>query len=162
MINRILIVLFAASLFAAPAWADQKEDEQAVLTLIQAFFDAIHARDANAMAGMMRADGQLLAVIDTEEGEQILRRSNAEYMARLPEGDSVMTERMWNPTVMVHGSIALAWTPYDFHVDGERAHCGVNGFTLVKEDGRWIIDGAVFTVEPEGCADSPLAPLTAP
>jgi len=50
---------------------------------------------------------------------------------------------------MVHEGIAVVWTPYEFHVNGEFSHCGVDAFSLVRIDGQWKIAGIVYTVERE-------------
>jgi hypothetical protein len=70
-----------------------------------------------------------------------------------------MLERMWDARVLIHGRIAVLWTPYDFHRDGKFSHCGVDAFSLVKTDDGWKIAGFIYTVEPEGCRPSPLGPV---
>jgi hypothetical protein len=66
---------------------------------------------------------------------------------------------MWDPLVLVHGRIAVVWAPYDFHINGEFSHCGVDAFTLIKTENGWQIAGAAYTIEPKGCAASPLGPV---
>jgi hypothetical protein len=65
---------------------------------------------------------------------------------------------MWTPAVHVHGAIAVVWAPYDFHIDGKFSHCGVDTFSLVRTATGWQISGISYTVEPTGCAASPLGP----
>jgi len=73
------------------------------------------------------------------------------------ERKEISRERIWNPEVRVHGSIATVWAPYDFWVDGKFSHCGVDAFDLIKTPDGWKIAGGVFTMEAK-CEPSPLGP----
>ncbi|MBL8143577.1 MAG: hypothetical protein JNM38_20860 [Acidobacteria bacterium] len=55
--------------------------------------------------------------------------------------------------MLIRGPIALVWAPYEFKVDGKTTHCGIDVFDFVKTDGRWIVSNAMWTVEPDGCAE---------
>ena len=68
-------------------------------------------------------------------------------------------ERAWDETILIQGSIAIFWAPYDFHVDGEFSHCGVDSFQLIKKGDKWLITNASWTREIEKCQKSPLGPL---
>jgi hypothetical protein len=50
------------------------------------------------------------------------------------------------------------WAPYDFHIDGQRTHCGVEAFALIRRDSVWQIAGITYTVERRNCSASPLGP----
>jgi hypothetical protein len=52
----------------------------------------------------------------------------------------------------------VVWTPYDFHIDGEFSHCGIDAFNMVRTDEGWKIASIVWTVERTGCENSPLGP----
>lgn len=65
---------------------------------------------------------------------------------------------MWDPKIMIHKEIAIVWTKYDFHREGKFSHCGVDAFNLIKAPGGWKISGIIYTVEKEGCEESPLGP----
>lgn len=52
---------------------------------------------------------------------------------------------------MIRGGIAVVRAPYEFWVDGETSHCGVDVFDFVKTDGRWLVSNSMWTVEPEAC-----------
>ncbi len=44
----------------------------------------------------------------------------------------------------------------DFHADGKFSHCGIDVFNLVRMPDGWKISGGMFTMQREGCAESPL------
>ena len=62
-------------------------------------------------------------------------------------------ERYWNPTVLLRGSIAVVWAPYEFWRDGKTTHCGVDVFDLVKQDDVWRVANIMYTVEPQACPE---------
>ncbi len=139
----VLILLAAARLFAAEA-----SEEKAVLAVVQKFFDALAARDADAARAVLLPQGQYYAV---RENGAVSGASHAELAARLPAGKEKLLERMRNPRVQIRGGIAAVWTEYDFHRDGKFSHCGVDSFNLVKMPEGWRIAGLIYTVEPRGC-----------
>lgn len=160
-------VLLIATLFllsmptAGPAQPDGAERE-AVLAVVQRFFDAMAARDPAAFEAVTMPEGRFFALID-ESGQASMRSStNAEFQKGLAAQTDALLERMWNPEVRVHGPIATVWTPYDFHRDGAFSHCGIDAFTLVKTPSGWKISGGVYTVERTGCRPSPLGPPRKP
>lgn len=65
----------------------------------------------------------------------------------------VYRERYWSPTVMIRGGIAVVWAPYEFWIDGETSHCGVDVVDFVMINRKWRVSNAMWTVEPEACAE---------
>jgi hypothetical protein len=53
--------------------------------------------------------------------------------------------------VLIRGPIAVVWGQYEFLIDGEFSHCGVDAADLVKVDGRWKVANFMWTVEKENC-----------
>jgi hypothetical protein len=62
-------------------------------------------------------------------------------------------ERMFDPVVHVNGPIAVVWTPYDFHVNGNFSHCGIDVFNLVRVGDTWRISSVAYTVQREDCPE---------
>lgn len=138
---------------------DVRATEQAVVAAIQAFFRAMTARDVEASRRVMVDEGQLFSVRPGPDGPVLRRMSHEQYFEFLARGTGTLIERMWDATVLVDQDVALLWTPYDIFHEGDFLHCGVNGFMLVRSAEGWQIAGAIYTVEPDGCAPSPLGPL---
>ena len=44
---------------------------------------------------------------------------------------------------------------FEFWIDGEFSHCGVDSADLVKVDGEWKIANFMWTVEKEDCPTAP-------
>ena len=85
-------------------------------------------------------------------------RSNTEFFKQVGDQSTDYYERMWDPIIMYRGDLAIAWTTYDFHLNGKFSHCGAESFTLTRVDNRWMVmDWAYTANEPENC-NSPLGP----
>jgi len=153
----LAITLAGAGWRATPAAAPPSEEE-AVLRVVQEFFDTMAARDAEAQRRIMLPEGRFFSVRETEGEVRLRSFTNAESAAQLAAAQERWLERMWNPKVLVHGRIAVVWTPYDFYRDARFSHCGMDAFNLIKTGDGWKIAGGVYTVEPAGCAPSPLGP----
>lgn len=133
-------------------------EEEEVLKAVQDFFDAMAARDAEAMRRVTLPEGRFFSMREEQGAAHMRSITNAEFAQQLAAAKENFLERMWKPQVLRHGRIAVVWTPYDFHRDARFSHCGVDAFNLVKTDEGWKITGGVYTVEPTGCAPSPLGP----
>lgn len=133
-------------------------DREAVLAVVQAFFDTMAAKDVAGAQRLVIPEGTFLST-RMQDGKQVLRTStNQSYLNDLPGRKQRVRERIWNPEVRIHGLIATVWAPYDFWRDGTFSHCGVDAFDLIKTPEGWKITGGAYTVETE-CAASPLGPL---
>ena len=137
--------------------SDEETEESRVLAPVQAFFDALAAGDTAAAARTVTNGVSFIGTSETPDGVTLNEGGRAELLA-LVGRDAAMLERMWSPTVMIRGTIAVVWTPYDFHRDGAFSHCGIDAFNLVRTNEGWRIANIVWTVEPTGCEPSPLGP----
>lgn len=162
--KNLMIILFAIVLTVttqsvfAQSKSPGKGEKEAVLAVVHQFFEAMAARDAAAFERTLVSEGRFFS-FRSIDGKTVMRtRLNKDDIAALPEGKQAFRERIWNPEVKVHGSIANVWTPYDFWIDGKFSHCGIDSFDMIKVDGHWKISGGMYTVETE-CKPSPLGPL---
>jgi hypothetical protein len=130
--------------------------EDSVRATVQEFFRTMTARDTAGARRVLFDGGWTWGLRESERGLLAWRRSQDEYIADLAKPGVRLLERMWEPTVQVHGRIATLWTSYDFHLDGKYSHCGVDAVTLVRTDAGWKIVSFVYTVEMTGCTPSPL------
>ena len=160
-----ITMIGCASCTAPQAEAPERthtEDELEVLAAVQGFFDTMNSKDQDGARQVLDPEGDFVSIRWDEDGAPLIRRAeNAEYLAGLPGESETYLERMWEPTVHVHGPIAVVWTQYDFYVDGEFSHCGVDAFQLLRRDGGWVITGGTYTVERADCPESPLGPPSA-
>jgi hypothetical protein len=151
-----ITVLAATALTASPARA--QEDREAILATVQQFFDALAEGDTALGRAAVLLEGQYFRLHESGESLDLSRTPHTQFLRDLAAGGNDFLERMWDPTVLQHGRMAIVWTPYDFHRGGEFSHCGVDVFNLIRTNDGWKIAGIMYTVEPTGCAPSPLGP----
>ena len=151
------LALAIALLAPRPVRAQTAQDS--VVATVQEFFRAMTANDSAAMGRVLRKDGQYYGTRQVGDSLMVFRVTNAAYLEGMPRSRDTMVERMWSPTVQVHGPIATLWAPYDIHRNGTFVHCGVDSFQLVRDRRGWQIVAILFTMEPTGCAPSPLEAL---
>jgi hypothetical protein len=152
MVPLILIGSGAAGL------AGQEQDEE-ILRAIDELFAAMAVADTERAARVLLPEGQWVSVRSGDDGAGVVAVTpHRGVLAQLGEARERWLERYWDPQVMTHGPVAVVWTPYDFHRDGQFSHCGMDAFTLVRTAEGWRIAGATYTVELTGCPESPLGP----
>jgi len=151
------IVLGAQTAARAP-----NPQRDSIIAMVQQFFDAMAASDSALAAATIHPDGMVFAFQPRRDSAMLVRSKLSDFPASMVSNRSKLLERMWEPTVHVHGPIAVVWTAYDFHVDGKFSHCGVDAFTLARAPSGWRIVNIAYTVERTGCAPSPLGPIKSP
>lgn len=129
-------------------------DEAEVLAVVQALFDAMRARDSVAMADLFHDRARLMSAVAREDGVEMVRETPiAAFVRSVGQAEAHLDERTGGEEVRVDGSLATAWTPYAFHLDGEFSHCGVNAFQLVRTDGAWKILQITDTRRQDACPE---------
>ncbi len=149
-ISRLLLVLFCASL-CLPATFAGSPDEAAVLAPVNAMFDAMSKRDAEAIKKPLLAGGTLVLMRDGKP----VRMTFEDFAARVATpGKERIEERIHDPLVRIDHDLAVVWAPFEFLVDGKVDHCGTDLFNLVRTDGEWRIASIADT----GRKDCPATP----
>ena len=149
-----LILLVA---FATPHALSSQTDEELVVAVAEALFDAMRSKDAAALDRLFLPDARLMAVDETQSPTRVAWTDRDQFVERIAGGEAELLERMWNPKVEIDGNIASVWTPYDFHRNGVFSHCGVDGFHMVRIGDDWKIAHLTYNRRLEGC-ESPLGP----
>lgn len=145
----LLFVLLANPVFA---------DSEGPLAAVNTFFEAMSQSDVALANSVMTDDGILYGYIEGVEGLRLVRVSIGEFLAGWGNREDSLLERIWDVQIMTHDRLAVVWTPYDFHLNGEFHHCGVNSFNLIRSDAGWKIVGVTYSMETESCEESPLGP----
>ncbi len=155
---RLVLIVLLFAMLPATSLAQTAADRDAVLKVVQIFFDTMTARDVEGARKILAPEGRFYAMDMRKPKSDPLTFTNEEYFGRLQKGKQTSRERIWNPEVRVHGLIATVWAPYDLWTDGKFSHCGIDAFDLIKTSEGWKISGGAFTMEAK-CEPSPLGPL---
>ena len=138
----------------------QSDDREVILAVMEKAFAAVHSNNPDDWRAIQLAEGTSLSFRPGPEGrpeELEMQISNNEgFLADLkPDGHDYMERWTGEPTILVRGPIAVIWGEYEFWIDGEFSHCGVDSVDLVKVEGEWKIANFMWTVEKESCATAP-------
>lgn len=157
--RHLVSVLLIPILIMSCSTSDPERDE--VIAVAQKLFDTIANHDSEAARQLLLPEGTFSFIRAVEGEVNIGTVTHEQFIQGLLSGESRnLLERMWDPTVLIQGRIAILWTHYDFHSDGEFSHCGIDAFSFLKTNEGWKISGITYTVETEGCVESPLGPVS--
>ena len=139
--------------------AQQSHPEYAAVKLvIENFFESINTGNGELLASLEVEGAQIFNIREDTVGKyEFVERSW--FSAEDFSSDSQFTERYWDEELLISDALAIFWAPYDFHIDGEFSHCGIDALNLIKIDGEWKIGHAMWTIQRPGCEASPLDPL---
>lgn len=153
-----LVTALSANSAVAGAQAPQTAKDS-VIAVVNEFFRTMTASDSAGAAKTVNGDGTMFSFQPRGDSTVLTHSLLGTFPVSLATNKRALVERMWNPTVLIHGKIATVWTEYDFHINGEFSHCGVDAFSLAREPVGWRIVHVSYTVERTGCKPSPLGPI---
>ena len=111
------------------------------------FFSAMRKSDTTGMRACLSPLVHFEATQPRPDAEpKLIQESVAGFLvsvSRIEPG--LLDERIEFSSVLVDGSIASVWTPYEFYYNGQYSHCGVNSFQLVRVQGKWQIQYLIDT-----------------
>ena len=92
-------------------------------------------------------------VVANPDGSEVNGNSVEDFLNRIRQtpAETRLDERILDFQIKVDGTLASAWTPYEFYANDTFSHCGVNSFQLVKKSGGWKIVYIIDTRRKEGC-----------
>ena len=135
---------------AAPAPADEKA---AVLATVRALFDAMRRGDSAAVRAVFVPNPQLSTMLVGRDGAPRLDTGNLDDFVKAvgtPHAE-VWDERTHDEEVRIDGTMAVAWTPYDFDAGSTFSHCGVDAFLHARQATGWKIVALADTRRKAGC-----------
>ena len=139
-----LLILFMGCNLCA-----QTSEETAVKNTVQTFFDSITKKSPDVARSVLYKDGLMFSVKDKENNVSVEITSHQAFIDKLPSFAGDLLEQMQDPKIMVHGKIAVVWTPFTFHRNGKYSHRGLDTFQLIKTNEGWKISSILYTVDVE-------------
>src|SRR5262245_49889898 len=130
--KRIVVALSVVSLAVTVRPASAQTARDSAVAAVNEFFRAMTARDTAATRRTQLADGIHYATRQRGDSLVIRRGTSEQFVQQLGAEREVYVERIWDPTVLVHGPIAVVWAKYDIYRGKEFSHCGVDAFTLIR------------------------------
>ncbi|MDE0558747.1 nuclear transport factor 2 family protein [Algoriphagus sp. NF] len=151
--KNVLVVILAFLMIGLQKQAMAQTPEMEVQKVIEQLFDAMRTKDGVAAGAVFLETAPMQTVVAGENGSTLGSNSVADFVNRIattPE-DVNLDERILDYQIKVDGDLAAAWTPYEFYVNDQFSHCGVNSFQLVRTAEGWKISYIIDTRRKEGC-----------
>lgn len=150
------LVLCCMTFFAS---AQNISEEEKVKRTVETFFEGFHARDSVLMKSVLAEEVIVQTIGKAKSGETKLHQEEIHKVLRgivsIPL-ETEFKEIIHDYKIRIDGSMANAWTPYSFFMNGEFSHCGVNSFQLFKVNGDWRIIYLIDTRRRVGCEEKKL------
>ena len=152
------IVLFALSAFgyAQGQNPSNKEAKEEVKQVVETFFDGFHKQDSTIIKSTVAEDIVLQTTGKNQEGKTLFKTEEfskfLKSIVSIPE-TTRFEEKLTSFSIQVDRTMANAWVGYEFWVNGEFSHCGINSFQLINFDGEWKIIYLIDTRGKDGCMD---------
>lgn len=150
---RISLIFLCFIFFNANASFSQTNEEKAVQTVIDNFFEAMRQGDA-IKAKEFFVPGAILTTTHQDMDKKPLRQSSTvkEFLKTIEQHDKgELDEKLWSYHIQVNQDLASVWTDYTFYYKGALSHCGVNSFALHQTDTGWKIINIVDTRAYKNC-----------
>ena len=123
---------------------------------MEGFFEAFHNQDSIAMKSYVGDNVVLQTTGRNKEGKTMFRTTPISklYASIVSIPDSVaFEEKLTSWSIQVDRTMANAWVGYEFWLNGEFSHCGINSFQMVNFDGEWKIIYLIDTRGKAGCLE---------
>ncbi|GAB3329791.1 nuclear transport factor 2 family protein [Larkinella ripae] len=133
----------------------QSDDEKAVRAVVTQLFDGMRKADTTLVKAVFAPGASLQSLAKTKDGGMSVRNESVSgFIASVgKQKPGALDERLSAYDVNTDAELALAWTPYAFYYNGQKSHCGVNLFTLVKLSSGWKIQTIIDTRRKDNCPE---------
>jgi ketosteroid isomerase-like protein len=121
--------------------ANSQAQNQEIQKVVENFFEAFHAKDTLKLQSLCDDTMILQSISENTKGTKLSNERPQAFfksIASIP-AELKFQEKILSYAIQVDGSMAHAWTPYEFYLNGKLSHKGVNAFTLFKKDNSWKI-----------------------
>lgn len=152
---RKFLGVVALLLAAAPSSMRAQSDREQVLATIQAFTNALKAKDTVAMAASLDSVSRMTLLRPTQNGGvRIFLLSGKDFIRQTTQPNQpAYDEPIRNPVVQIDADLASVWAEYQVRRDGKVTHCGYDSFQLARLGGKWKIINVSDTFRQTGCGE---------
>lgn len=148
------LLRFIAFMIVATATGQQSTPETEVKKTIDTFFEAFHKGDTTLLKTVLADKLVLQTTYTNKEGKnQLVDEEVSKLITAIGTrpADQKWEEKLLDYQIKVDGTMANAWTPYEFWFNGQFSHCGVNSFQLYNDNGVWKIIYLIDTRRRQDC-----------
>jgi len=134
----------------------QNSAEDDIKKTVETFFDGFHKGDTTLMKSVMMDKFTMQTAYKNKEGSDVLVTEESSTLINVianRPSDQKWDERLLDFSIQVDGNMANAWTTYEFWLNDDFSHCGVNSFQLFDDNGQWKIIYLIDTRRSKGCKE---------
>lgn len=153
---KLKVCLLSLAMLTSITITAQNSEEEAVKKVVEGFFEAFHNQDSVGMKSFMANQVVLQTTGRNKEGKTMFQTTPIErlYESIVSIPDSVQfEEKLTSWSIQVDRTMANAWVGYEFWLNGNFSHCGINSFQMVNFDGDWKIIYLIDTRGRAGCLE---------
>jgi len=144
---KVLAVFFILMSFFLQA---QTSEENLIKTAVNSLFDGMRTSDSVKINQAFSKTAILQTIKKDGEVKNENVKAFISNISKVQKG--ALDERITFSNILIDGSLASVWTPYEFYYLGKFSHCGVNSFQLVKTDSVWKIQYIIDTRRQDNCS----------
>lgn len=135
---------FAAALFLmlAPGLlhAQNSPAEKEVYAVVEKFFAGFNAKDTTVMRSTLFGDVKLFTTGTNQQGQAVAREEPASgLMNSIATAQAKLFEKIFEPVIQIEDNLANVWVRYEFYLNDNYSHCGIDSFLMVKTADGWKI-----------------------
>jgi hypothetical protein len=136
MKHLLLLALFATSFVYS----------QSPKETIHLFFEALNNKDADRLFELV-ADDIKLHSLEISKEVKLMASDKTAFLNGIKSipPEMQIEERIYDVQALENDMIAQVWAPYEFYINGNFSHKGVNAFTLVMYNNNWLITSITDT-----------------
>ena len=151
--NKLSLLLLL--LFVIPSMYSQNDSiENKIKITIHTFFEGLHNGDTLLIKKVINSNLKLQTAFVNKEGKSVLKtESKNDFLLAVSKKDpaTIWFEKLLSMDIKIDADLASVWTPYEFYLNTNFSHCGVNSFQLFNNNGNWEIIYLVDTRKRKGC-----------
>ncbi len=150
------LLILGVSARAQVSDASDASSKEEVKRVIETFFEGFHKQDSTIINSTVADQVVLQTTGKNPAGKTMFRTEEfskfINSIVSIP--DSIrFEEKLTSFSIQVDRTMANAWVGYEFWLNGNFSHCGINSFQLVNFDGEWKIIYLIDTRGKEGCLE---------
>ncbi len=108
---------------------------------INIFFKGMHNGDTLLIKKTISQNLKLQTTFVNKEGKNVLKTETKDAFllaVSKKESSTVWFEKLLSMDIRIDGNLASVWAPYEFYLNNNFSHCGVNSFQLFNNNGNCI------------------------
>lgn len=152
----MVLLILGVSMQAQVSDASDVASKEAVKKVIETFFEGFHKQDSTIINSTVADQVVLQTTGRNPQGKTMFRTEEFSKFINsiISIPDSIQyEEKLTSFSIQVDRTMANAWVGYEFWLNGNFSHCGINSFQLVNFDGEWKIIYLIDTRGKEGCLE---------